>query len=67
MKKDDIVRIKKGYENSQEELSMRFTIIEAYDNKALIQPLEWKYAIVPTELVPIESIEQVITEQNDKE
>ena len=54
----DTVRIKKGHENCLEELSMRFVIVEAFGDRALIQPLEWAGYLTPTELVPMASIEK---------
>lgn len=57
MQAGDTVKIKPGYENCQDELLLKFVVIEAYENRALIQPLKCYLALIPTELVSNESIE----------
>lgn len=59
MRQGDIVRIKKGYENSQEELEIAYIVVESYVERLLIQPLVWKYAFAPTELVGVEMVERI--------
>lgn len=65
MKPGTFVKIRKGYENSAEELNMIFEVVEDFGDRANIRPTVWNGYLVPIECVPAESIEAI--EQTDKE
>ena len=61
MKTNDIVRIKKEWCDDPREADMDYIVVEEANvmNRIKIQPVEWKYEIVPTDLVGVEMVEAV--------